>query len=111
MRSGDQTIVLGRQKAATRKSGAGAYLLLMSVVALLLVTNAVTALALYFAPEINSLLREDNSTILTAYEQRITELRLEVDRLPSRQYAQMGDMNLQMHELVQQQEVLSEQHE
>lgn len=111
MRSGDQTIVLGRQKAATRKSGAGAYLLLMSVVALLLVTNAVTALALYFAPEINSLLREDNSTILTAYEQRITELRLEVDRLHSRQYAQMGDMNLQMHELVQQQEVLSEQHE
>eukprot|EP00873_Tetraselmis_striata_P030549 jgi/Tetstr1/450813/TSEL_037849.t1 len=83
----------------------------MSVVALLLVTNAVTALALYFAPEINSLLREDNSTILTAYEQRITELRLEVDRLHSRQYAQMGDMNLQMHELVQQQEVLSEQHE
>jgi len=111
VRSGDQSIALGRQKAGSSKGGAGAYLLLTGVIALLLVVNAITALALYFAPEINGLLREDNSSILTAYEQRITELRLEVDRLHSRQYAQMGDMNLQMHELVQQQEVLSEQHE
>ncbi|WP_417581762.1 M23 family metallopeptidase [Pelagibacterium sp.] len=111
MRSGDQSITLGRQKVGPRRNGSGAYFLLTAVVALLLVTNAATALALYFAPEINGLLRNDNSIILTAYEQRITELRLEVDRLHSRQYAQMGDMNLQMHELVQQQEVLSEQHE
>lgn len=111
MPSGDQSITLGRQKARSGKSRAGAYLLLTGVVTLLLITNAVTGLALYFAPEINGLLREDNSTLLSAYEQRITELRLEVDRLHSRQYAQMGDMNLQMHELVQQQEVLSEQHE
>jgi murein DD-endopeptidase MepM/ murein hydrolase activator NlpD len=108
---GGQSITLGRQKARPGRSGAGAYFLLIGVVTLLLVTNAVTALVLYFAPEINGLLGEDNSSLLTAYEQRITELRLEVDRLHSRQYAQMGDMNLQMHELVQQQEVLSEQHE
>tara|TARA_A100001391_G_scaffold141050_2_gene98946 strand:+ start:5347 stop:6480 length:1134 start_codon:yes stop_codon:yes gene_type:complete len=109
--SGDQSIELGRQKARPGRRSAGAYPLLVGVVTLLLVTNAVTGLALYFAPEINGLLREDNTTLFTAYEQRITELRLEVDRLHSRQYAQMGDMNLQMHELVQQQEVLSEQHE
>lgn len=83
----------------------------MAIVALLLASNALTALALYFAPEINGLMQEDDSSLLATYEQRITELRLEVDRLHSRQYAQMGDMNLQMHELVQQQEVLSEQHE
>lgn len=111
MPSGDQSITLGRQKARSGRGGAGAYLLLTGVVTLLLLTNAVTGLALYFAPEINTLLREDNSAVFTAYEQRITELRLEVDRLHSRQYAQMGDMNLQMHELVQQQEMLSEQHE
>lgn len=79
--------------------------------ALLLSTNVLTGLGLYFAPEINALLRDDNSAIVSAYEQRIVQLRLEVDRLHSRQYAQMGDMNLQMHELVQQQEVLFEQHE
>lgn len=109
MQSGDQSISLGRQ--ARPRRGAGAYLLFMGIVALLLVSNVLTGLALYFAPEINALLREDNSSLLTAYEQRITDLRLEVDRLHSRQYAQMGDMNLQMHELVQQQEVLAEQHE
>lgn len=109
MQSGDQSISLGRQKRPRR--GAGAYILLMGIVALLLVSNALTGLALYYAPEINTLLRNDNSGVVTAYEQRITQLRLEVDRLHSRQYAQMGDMNLQMHELVQQQEVLAEQHE
>lgn len=83
----------------------------MGIVTLLLASNVLTGLGLYFAPEINSLLRHDNSQLLTAYEQRITQLRLEVDRLHSRQYAQMGDMNLQMHELVQQQEILAEQHE
>ena len=107
VQSGDQSISLGHRARPRR----GAYILLMGVVALLLVSNALTGLALYFAPEINTLLREDNSGVLTAYEQRITQLRLEVDRLHSRQYAQMGDMNLQMHELVQQQEVLAEQHE
>lgn len=79
--------------------------------ALLLLTNIVMGLALYLTPEINTLFKQDTSTLLAAYEQRIVQLRLEVDRLHSRQYAQMGDLNLQMHELVQQQDVLSEQHE
>lgn len=103
---------LGRQKAAPAgKPPAPRYVLFYALFTLLLATNALTGLALYFAPEINSLFREDNSAIITAYEQRIVQLRLEVDRLHSRQYAQMGDMNLQMHELVQQQEMLFEQHE
>lgn len=105
-------IELGRQKAApARTSPAPRYFVFYALFTLLLATNALTGLALYFAPEINTLFREDNSALVTAYEQRIVQLRLEVDRLHSRQYAQMGDMNLQMHELVQQQEMLFEQHE
>lgn len=112
MRSGDAQIEFGRGKPRgaprkPRKTNA----LFYALFALLLGTNAVTGIALYYAPEINELLREDNSSIITAYEQRIVQLRLEVDRLHSRQYAQMGDMNLQMHELVQHQEILAEQHE
>src|SRR5690554_6861416 len=110
VKSDERVIGLGRQQPRQRHRSA-AYLLLTGAVALLLGTNAVTGLALYFAPEINGLMRKDNSALSHAYEQRITELRLEVDRLHSRQYAQMGDMNLQMHELVQQQEILAEQHE
>ncbi|WP_404403810.1 peptidoglycan DD-metalloendopeptidase family protein [Pelagibacterium halotolerans] len=87
------------------------YAFFYGLFALLLLTNILTGLGLYLAPDINALFREDNSAQIHAYEQRITELRLEVDRLHSRQYAQMGDMNLQMHELVEQQEVLFEQHE
>lgn len=105
-------MALGRATVErSRRSGIGAYTLCVGVIALLLVTNILTGLALYFAPEISTLLRDDKSALLSAYEQRITALRLEVDRLHSRQYTRMGDMNLQMHELVQQQEVLSEQHE
>ena len=48
--------------------------------------------------------------VLSAYEDRIAQLRVEVDRLHSRQYAQAGNINLQLQELAQQQEVLSEQH-
>src|SRR5690606_25703633 len=44
-------------------------------------------------------------------EDRIAELRVEIDRLHSRNYAQAGDMNLQLQELAQQQEVLLEQHQ
>lgn len=112
MLAGDQSITLGRQQAQPRsRRRVGTYALYLTIVTVLFASNVLTALALYFAPEINALMRDDNSSVLAAYEQRITELRLEVDRLHSRQYAQMGDMNLQMHELVQQQEVLSEQHE
>jgi murein DD-endopeptidase MepM/ murein hydrolase activator NlpD len=84
---------------------------LYTVFAVLFATNVATGLALVFAPELNALFRQDNSHLIAAYEQRLTELRLEVDRLHSRQYAQAGDLNLQLHELVQQQDILSEQHE
>lgn len=94
-----------------QKTGRTPHPLFYGVFALLLATNAITGVALYLAPEIEAAFRNDNSSILTAYEQRIVQLRLEVDRLHSRQYAQLGDMNLQMHELVQQQEVLFEQQE
>ncbi|MCD7061105.1 M23 family metallopeptidase [Pelagibacterium xiamenense] len=100
---------LGR--AAKPEAPRSSYAFFFAVFALLLLTNILTALGLYLSPDINALFREDNSAQIHAYEQRITELRLEVDRLHSRQYAQMGDMNLQMHELVEQQEVLFEQHE
>lgn len=112
MRASETGISLGRGKqpkdAPRRPSG---LIVLFCAIVVLLGSNVATGLALYFAPEINALLRKDNSTLITAYEQRITQLRLEVDRLHSRQYAQMGDMNLQMHDLVSQQEVLLEQHE
>lgn len=112
MRSGDAQTGFGRakQKSLSPKPRKSSFLF-FALFALLLGTNAVTGIALYYAPEINELLREDNSAVITAYEQRIVQLRLEVDRLHSRQYAQMGDMNLQMHELVQHQEILAEQHE
>ncbi len=38
-------------------------------------------------------------------------MRLEIDRLQSRAYAQAGDINIQLQELGQQQEVLEEQHQ
>lgn len=106
----DANMHWGRTKkaAAPRRASLVPFYCLFAV---LLFTNVVTGLALYLAPDINALFREDNSAQFHAYEQRITALRLEVDRLHSRQYAQMGDMNLQMHELVEQQEVLFEQHE
>src|SRR6185312_6868108 len=45
------------------------------------------------------------------YEDRLAQLRLEVDKLHSRQYTQTGDINLELQELAQQQEVLTEQHQ
>src|SRR5690606_15339982 len=39
------------------------------------------------------------------------QMRVEIDRLHSRNYAQAGDINLQLQELSQQQEVLLEQHQ
>ena len=79
--------------------------------ALLLLTNAVTAVGLMMAPDIARLFGAQDGTVLSAYEDRISQLRLEVDRLQSRHYAQAGDINLQLQELAQQQEVLVEQHQ
>ena len=84
--------------------------LFYSLFTLLLATNVATGIALVMAPDIARLLGDKTDIIVSAYEDRIASMRLEVDRLHSRQFAQAGDLNLQLQELAQQQEVLSEQH-
>ena len=77
----------------------------------LLATNALTLVGFLMAPDVAKLFGTQNDSVLTAYEDRIAQLRLEVDRLQSRHYAQTGDINLQLQELAQTQEVLMEQHQ
>lgn len=79
--------------------------------AVLLGGNAVTGTALMMAPDIARLLGGQNELVLSAYEDRLAQMRVEIDRLHSRNYAQAGDMNLQLQELSAQQEVLLEQHQ
>lgn len=83
--------------------------LFYSVFAALFATNVITALALLMMPDITALLEGRNRQVIGAYEDRIAQLRVEVDRLHSRQFAQTGDINIQLQELSQQQEVLLEQ--
>jgi murein DD-endopeptidase MepM/ murein hydrolase activator NlpD len=78
---------------------------------LLCSTNVVTGVGFLMSPDIARLVGGQNEVVLAAYEDRIAQLRVEVDRLHSRQYAQAGNINLQLQELAQQQEVLVEQHE
>jgi murein DD-endopeptidase MepM/ murein hydrolase activator NlpD len=79
--------------------------------AALLCTNVLTLVGFLMAPDIAGLMNGKNELVFSAYEDRIAQLRVEVDRLHSRQYAQAGDINLQLQELTQQQEVLLEQHQ
>jgi len=79
--------------------------------ATLFATNVVTLVAFLMAPDIAGLMNGETDRVLVAYEDRIAQLRVEVDRLHSRQYAQTGDINLQLQELSQQQELLTEQHQ
>jgi murein DD-endopeptidase MepM/ murein hydrolase activator NlpD len=74
-------------------------------------TNVLTLVGFLMAPDIAALLNGQNDVVVSAYEDRIAQLRVEVDRLHSRQFAQAGDINLQLQELTQQQEVLLEQHQ
>jgi murein DD-endopeptidase MepM/ murein hydrolase activator NlpD len=74
-------------------------------------TNVLTLVGFLMAPDIAALMNGQNELVFSAYEDRIAQLRVEVDRLHSRQYAQAGDINLQLQELTQQQEVLLEQHQ
>lgn len=78
---------------------------------LLFGTNILTLVGFLMAPDISALLNGQSEQVVAAYEDRIAQLRVEVDRLHSRQYAQTGDINLQLQELTQQQEVLLEQHQ
>jgi len=82
-----------------------------SVFVLLLGGNAMLGTALLLHSDIARLWNGKTDQIISAYEDRIAELRVEIDRLHSRNYAQAGDMNLQLQELAQQQEVLLEQHQ
>ena len=79
--------------------------------AVLLSGNALVATAFLLSSDIARLLSGQNEQVIEAYENRIAQLRVEVDRLHSRSYAQAGDINLQLQELAQQQEVLIEQHQ
>ncbi|GLQ09666.1 membrane protein [Devosia yakushimensis] len=79
--------------------------------ATLLCANALTATAFVFSSDIAKLWNRQDDQVVAAYEDRIAQLRVEVDRLHSRSYAQAGDINLQLQELSQQQEVLLEQHQ
>lgn len=77
----------------------------------LLTTNVLTLVAFLMTPDIMGMLNGKTDAVLAAYEDRIAQLRVEVDRLHSRHYAQAGDINLQLQELTQQQELLLEQHQ
>lgn len=86
-------------------------ILFYSMFAALFGANVLTLVGFLMAPDIAALINGENDRVLVAYEDRIAQLRVEVDRLHSRQYAQAGDINLQLQELSQQQEVLMEQHQ
>ncbi|ODT71586.1 MAG: hypothetical protein ABS75_07120 [Pelagibacterium sp. SCN 63-23] len=79
--------------------------------ALLLGGNALSGTALLMAPDIARLMGGQNQLVIAAYEDRLAQMRVEIDRLNSRSYAQAGDINLQLQELSQQQDVLLEQHQ
>ncbi len=79
-----------------------------SVFTLLAATNIIALFLLFFSTDIYHLITNKNKEIFAAYENRITQLRIEVDRLYSRQYAQTGNLNLQIIELTQQQAKLAE---
>ncbi len=79
--------------------------------ALLLSGNALLGTAFLLSSDIAKLLDGSTDQIIEAYEDRIAQLRVEVDRLHSRSYAQSGDINLRLQELAQQQEELLEQHQ
>lgn len=82
-----------------------------TVFGVLFATNVLAVMALLVSPDIAALINGQTASTLAAYQDRIAELRLEVDRLHSRQFTRTGDINLQLQELSQQQEVLAEQHQ
>ncbi len=80
--------------------------------ALLITSNVALGVTLLMSPEIERLLA-GNLTQSRLYEQsqdRVLRLRLEVDRLRSREYMQDGELNVRMQDLLQRQQGLSEQY-
>lgn len=76
----------------------------------LLTVIAGLVLVLSMHADIVKLVVPASNRTIAIYETRIADLRTEIDRLNSRQFARDGDINLQVRDLVQQQEDLSEQH-
>lgn len=114
MRDGTaQRVPFGRMAKTTRAGGGKGVRpgLFYSLFGLLCTTNVVAVVGFLMSPDIARLTSGQNDMVLAAYEDRIAQLRVEVDRLHSRQYAQAGNINLQLQELAQQQEILGEQHE
>ncbi len=102
----------GARKAQPKAHHLGIHpALFYGMFAILLAGNGLTATAFLLAPDIAALLSGQNDQVVAAYENRIDQLRVEVDRLHSRNYAQTGNLNLQLQELSQQQELLIEQHQ
>lgn len=85
--------------------------LFYAVTGFLLICNAFAATAFLMSADIAHLARGGGEQIVTAYQDRIADLRMEVDRLNSRQYARAGDLNLQIQDLVRAQETLLAQHQ
>ena len=103
--------VFGPPRARTRPGAGIRPAVFLATFAVLAGTNVLTLVAFLMAPDIAALLNGRTDLVYSAYEDRVAQLRLEVDRLHSRQYAQAGDLNLQLQELNQVQEVLLEQHQ
>lgn len=76
----------------------------------LVASNIAMGLALTMSDEISRLFQNSKDPVLLAYETKNMQLRMEVDRLNSRQYIQAGNLNLRLQELLRQQEILSEQY-
>ena len=102
---------LGRPAQSRRHAGGIRPKLFYGIFAALVATNVASLVALLLSPDISALINGQTSATLAAYQDRIAQLRLDVDRLHSRQYAQTGDINLELQDLAQQQEVLEEQHQ
>ena len=107
--SADKQVKFGWSTAARKASPLSRSGVLYGLFGVLVLSNVLSFVALLMAPDIAKLLDRQDERAVSAYEQRILQLRMEVDRLHSRQYRQDGDLNLQMQELTQQQEFLAEQ--
>ncbi len=82
---------------------------LYALFSVLVAGNVALGISLFMSPEISTLFGNQDRYAYQAYQERILQLRMEVDRLHSRQYLQSGNFNLKLQELMQQQQILSEQ--
>ncbi|WP_161796920.1 M23 family metallopeptidase [Devosia soli] len=79
--------------------------------AILFAGNVFAGMTLYLSPDLARIFNGRTEEVIGAYEDRIAQMRVEIDRLHSRGFAQAGDINLQLQDLAQQQEMLFEQHQ